>query len=60
MEKMLEVSVVAKRLNVHHATVLRMVKAGVLDAFKTGPSLSRIRIPESALERHLCNETRNK
>jgi excisionase family DNA binding protein len=59
-EKLLEVGRVAKRLNLHPATVRKMVKAGVLESVRTGPSKTRIRIPETALLKHLekdsCNE----
>lgn len=57
-EKLLEVAAVAKRLSLHPATVRRMVKAGVLEAIRTGPSQTRIRIRASSVERHMCNDSR--
>jgi excisionase family DNA binding protein len=53
MEKLLEVAIVAKRLSLHSETVRRMFKAGVLAGMRTGPSLSRIRIFESSVSKHI-------
>ena len=54
-EKVLEVHVVAQRLQLHPATVRRMFSAGQLEGFKTGPSKTRIRIYESSVQEHMNN-----
>jgi excisionase family DNA binding protein len=52
-EKLLEVSIVAKRLSLHDETVRRMFRNGVLQGTKTGPSKTRIRIYESSVAKHI-------
>jgi excisionase family DNA binding protein len=55
---MLKVAEVAARLNVHHDTVLRLIAAGRLEAFKVHPR-AHWRINEAELSRLIAAGTRS-
>lgn len=52
-EKLLEVSVVGRKINADASTVRRMFHQGILKGIRTGPSGTRIRIFESSVKDHL-------
>ena len=51
--KLLDVQIVAYRLQLHPATVRRMYHKGILKGFKTGAELKTIRIYESSVVQHI-------
>lgn len=51
--RLLEVAVVAKRLNLSDKTVTRMIERKVLTGIRTGPELKTIRIFEKSVQQHI-------
>jgi hypothetical protein len=57
--RLLDVSIAAKRLAVHPSTVRRMFHGGQLQGILTGPSKTRIRILERSIDSHVSAQMKH-
>jgi excisionase family DNA binding protein len=57
--KLLNVSIAARRLSVHPSTVRRMFHGGQLQGIMTGPSKTRIRVFERSVDSHISEQTKH-
>jgi hypothetical protein len=57
--RLLDVSVTAKRLAVSPTTIRRMFHRGLLEGILTGPSKTRVRIFERSVDSHISEQTKH-